>query len=123
MKLFRLFGKYLLTLLLFNLVACATMQPVSVPENGRAPDAIEVGSRVELLTLDGSEHTFTVSEVNEQGIGGDPGFFNYGEIDSLQVKVPGESSVVLGVVIGLAISLLFWYFVDEATTATLSPGL
>lgn len=54
---------------------------------------------------------------------GGPGFFSYSEIQSLQVKVPGEGSIVLGVVIVLALTWLFWYAIDEATTATLSPGL
>ena len=68
-------ARYLLALLLFNLAACSTMQPVALPENGFAPESVIVGSQVELLTMEGALHRFAVTEINEEGVGGEPGYF------------------------------------------------
>lgn len=123
MRTLHIFATYLLALLLFNLSACATMEPVAVPGNGFAPEAVDVGSRVELQTRDGAQHAFTVTEINGQGVGGEPGFFPFDTIETLQVKVPGEGAIVLGVLVGVGLGMLFWYLIDEATKVAISPGM
>lgn len=115
-------ARYLLALLLFNLAACSTLQPVAVPDGPYAPNSVEVGSEVELVTANGEEHRFTVKEIDGHGLGGDPGFFPYSEIESLQVQVPGEGRTVLGVVVVAALVALFYAGVNEAAKVSLSPG-
>lgn len=115
-------SRYLLALLLFNLAACSTMQPVAVPDGPYAPNSVQVGSMVELVTVEGVEHRFTVKEVTGQGIGGSAGFFHYSEIESLQVQVPGEGRTVLGVIAVAALVALFYAGVNEAAKVSLSPG-
>ena len=116
-------ARYLLALLLFNLAACSTMQPVALPENGYAPESVVIGSQVELLTTEGALHRFAVTEINEEGVGGEPGFFPYPEIETLQVRVAGEGTVLAAIVITVALGILFAWAIDEATKAALTPGL
>ena len=116
-------ARYLLALLLLNLAACSTMQPVALPENGYAPDSVVIGSQVELLTTEGAIYRFAVTEINEAGVGGEPGFFPYSEIETLQVREAGEGTVLVAIVITVALGMLFALAIDEATKAALTPGL
>jgi hypothetical protein len=96
-----MFKNYILSLLVFNLAACASFHSIKVPTGGYVPDAIYVGSTtVELVTLDGTTHKFIVTEVDEQGVGGSTGFFAYTDIKSLKVWQKNEAKAGLWLILG-----------------------
>ena len=91
----RVFPRYLLCLLLFNLGACSSMQTVDVEsamQNATA-GGIEYGSLVRVETLDHQKAKFRVTEMTGEGIGGKQGFFRFEDMLSLKVeKTAGENS-------------------------------
>lgn len=86
----RFFKHYLLALLVFNLFACSSMQPVSIETAMRSskPAGVDIGSMVSVKTLDKKSHQFRVTEINPEGIGGATGFIPYAEMNSLKVDNP-----------------------------------
>jgi hypothetical protein len=90
----RFFKHYFLCLMLFNLAACSTMQTVNV-ENAikySAARGVDYGSLVEVKTLDHRTSKFRVTEMNEDGIGGNSGFFRFEDMKSLRVENPEAKS-------------------------------
>lgn len=86
--------RYLLCLLLFNLTACTTMQPVSVERAMQQPQpsGVDFGSLVEVTTLDRRTAKFRVTEMTPEGLGGSSaGFFRYEDMRSLKVENPSSS--------------------------------
>jgi len=81
---------YVLSLLLFNLVGCSSMQTVSVENAIKYSSArgVDYGSLVEVKTLDHQTSKFRVTEMTNDGIGGNSGFFRFEDMKSLKVENP-----------------------------------
>lgn len=90
MKTFTL--RYLLCLMLFNLAACSSMQPVNVEQAMQQPQprGVDFGSLVEVRTLDRQTAKFRVTEMTPEGLGGSHGFFRYEDMRSLKVETPSN---------------------------------
>ncbi len=88
------FKHYVLSLMLFNLFGCSTMQTVSVENAIRysAARGVDYGSLVEVKTLDHRTSKFRVTEMTEDGLGGNSGFFRFEDMKSLRVENPDEKS-------------------------------
>jgi len=107
---------YLLALLVFNLAACSSMQPVSVEDAMRSspPRGVDYGSMVEIKTLDKRSAKFRVTDINADGLGGASGFYRYEDMASLKVekaqfkkdKQGNTWAVVLGVIGAAALIVL-----------------
>ena len=78
---------YLLAVLLFNLSACSYMQTVDVQSAMRypPPTGIDIGSLVEVQTLDDRRLEFRVTEVTKLGLNGKYGFVAYENMAQLKV--------------------------------------
>lgn len=117
---------YVLSLLLFNLAACSSMQTVNI-ENAMAyspPRGLDYGSLVEVRTLDGQRAKFRVTDIAPEGLGGKPGFFAYEDMESLKVEDPsggqGEWTGILIGILGLAAVIAL---IDNADSVSVcSPG-
>ncbi len=91
---FTFIKRYLLSLLVLNLAACSTLQPVSI-ENAMQyspPRGIDYGSLVEVKTLDKRTVKFRVTEITDDGLGGKQGFFPFEDMQSLRVDNPGKNN-------------------------------
>jgi len=122
------FKSYLLSFLLFNLAACSSMQPVSVESAMQRSTAsgIDYGSLVEVKTLANRTSKFRVTEMNEDGLGGKPGFFRYEDIESLKVQSEGSNNsgefwgYLLGA-LGIAALIALVANADSVTVCSPSP--
>ena len=85
---------YLLALLVFNLTACSSMQTVSVESAMRyaPPPDIDIGSLVEVKTLDDRRLKFRVTDLTQLGLDGKYGFVFYEDMAQLKVdtSIRGE---------------------------------
>lgn len=123
----RLFARGLLALLLLNLAACSTMQPVNLESTVQTRHArgVDYGSLVEVRMLDGSRATFRVTEIGPAGIGGKPGFYRFEDMRSLKVENPqsdrGETALtwILGV---LGVAALIALVANSDSVSVCSPG-
>lgn len=123
----RLLARGLLSLLLLNLAACSTMQPVDLERTVQTNQArgVDYGSLVEVRTLDGARATFRVTEIGPAGIGGKPGFFRYEDLRSLKVENPsvdrGETALnwILGI---LGVAALVALLANSDSVRVCSPG-
>ena len=100
----RFLKQYLLSLLLLNLAACSTMQPVNI-ENAMQSDkarGIDYGSLVEVKTLDRKTVKFRVTDITSEGIGGNKGFYRYEDMKSLKAENPhsNQNDTALAWVLG-----------------------
>jgi hypothetical protein len=86
--------RYFLALALFNLAACSSMQPVSIERAVQAspPPGVDLGSLVEIQTMDDRRVEFRVTDITEDGLGGQMGHFSYSNMRSLKVEQPGSGS-------------------------------
>jgi hypothetical protein len=86
--------RYLLCLLIFNLTACSTMQPVSIESamQNPNPSGIDYGSLVEVKTLDNRTVKFRVTDIGDDGLGGSKGFYAYEDMRSLRVDTLSSQS-------------------------------
>jgi hypothetical protein len=93
MHYFNLFRCFFLSLMVFNLAACTTLQPVSIESAMQysPPRGIEFGSLVEVKTLDRRTVKFRVTEITDDGLGGQNGFFRYEDMKSLRVDRPNSN--------------------------------
>lgn len=116
---------YLLSILLFNLAACSSMQTVSIESamEYSPPRGIDYGSLVRVKMLDKREATFRVTEIETQGLGGKPGFFPYQEMESLEVENPDRNNTdwatVLLALAGIAGLILL---IDNADSVRVCSG-
>ena len=80
--------RYLLSLLLLNLAACSTMQPVNIEHAMQSEKArgVDYGNLVKVKTLDRKTIKFRVTEMNRDGLGGNKGFYRYEDMKSLSVE-------------------------------------
>jgi len=116
----------LLALLVLNLAACSSMQPVRVSnlKGNPAPAEVREGDRVEVITRDGEKFEFSVTELNESGLGGQFGFVPYQQMRSLSVRRPGsdfgDSSYWIGILLGAALFVAIIANADSVSVC--SPG-
>jgi hypothetical protein len=121
-------ARYLLSLLLLNLAACSTFQPVDLENAMQTAQArgVDYGSLVEVRTLDGDRARFRVTEIGPMGIGGKPGFFRYEELRSLKVENAhanrGENALhwILGI-LGVAALVALVANADSVSVCSPSP--
>lgn len=90
---FVFFKRCVLSLLVLNLAACSSMQPVSIESAMQysPPHGIDYGSLVEVNTLDGRSAKFRVTEISDDGLGGKQGFYLYEDMKSLKVDHSGRN--------------------------------
>ena len=104
--------KYLLALLVFNLAACSTLQPVSVENamKNSLSSSVDYGSLVEVKTLDKQTAKFRVTVINADGLGGNKKFYRYEDMASLKVEGPKNSGEDAWAIIGgiLGVAALIW---------------
>ena len=118
----------LLSLLLLNLAACSSLQPVDLETAVRTSQArgVDYGSLVEIRTLNGERAEFRVTEIGPTGIGGKPGFFRFEDMRSLKVEKPragqGEAALnwILGVV-GVVALIALVANADDVRVCSPSP--
>lgn len=120
-------ARYLLSLLLLNLVACSSMSTVNLETTIQTDHArgVDYGSLVEVRTLDRRTVKFRVTDITEDGLGGKPGFFRYEEMQSLKVENPNSKSsdTFLNVVLGvLAVAALAALVANSDSVAICSPS-
>ena len=120
------FKHYLLALLVFNLAACSTLQPVSVESAMKKspPQGVDYGSLVEVKTLAGQTSKFRVTVINADGLGGKQGFYRYEDMATLRVEAPGKSSeqfttILLGV---LGVAALVFLISSADSVSVCSPA-
>jgi hypothetical protein len=121
-------ARYLLSLLLLNLAACSTMQPVNLENTLQTAHArgVDYGSLVEVRMLDGRRASFRVTEMGPAGIGGKPGFYRFEDMRSLKVENPhadrGETALnwILGI-IGVAAFVALIANSDSVRVCSPSP--
>jgi len=117
---------YLLALLVFNLAACSSLQPVSVESamRGSPPRGVDYGSLVEVKTFDQQAVKFRVTRLNAEGLGGSEDFYRYEDMASLKVESPGQNnknatSIILGV---LGVAALVFLVANADSVAVCSPS-
>jgi hypothetical protein len=122
------FKHYVLALLLFNLAGCSTMQTVNVENAVKYSSAkgVDYGSLVEVKTLNHRTSKFRVTEMTEDGLGGNSGFFRFEDMKSLRVENPNAKSndsvwtYILGA-LGIAALVALVANADSVTVCSPSP--
>jgi len=123
----KFFKHYLLALLVFNLAACSTLQPVSIESAMRnsPPPGVDYGSLVVVKTLAGETAKFRVTIINADGLGGKASFYRYEDMDSLRVETPanrnGEVTTILLGVLGVAALVFLISNADSVTVCSPAP--
>jgi len=116
----------LLSLLILNLAACSSMQPVSLRDvrGNDAPAEIREGDRVEVVTKDGDKFEFDATQINASGVGGKFGFIPYERMRSLSVLRPDSPSADnlgwLWAILGTAAAIALISNADSVSVC--SPG-
>jgi hypothetical protein len=123
---FLLLKRYLLSLLVLNLAACSTMQPVNIEHAMQSDKArgIDYGSLIEIKTLDRKTVKFRVTEITKEGLGGNKGFYRYEDMKSLRVENPHSSKNdnTLGWVLGvLGVAALIALVANADSVSVCSP--
>ena len=120
------FKRYLLGLLVFNLAACSTLQPVSIEKAMQysPPRGIDYGSLVEVKTLDKRTVKFRVTEISDDGLGGNQGFYLYEDMQNLRVDNPGKNKddTASYILSALGIIALITLIVNADSVAICSPS-
>ena len=119
---------YLLAILVFNLAACSSLQPVSVENAMRSspPPGIDYGSLVEVRTFDKHTAKFRVTRYNVDGLGGTEQFYRYADMASPKVEHPSNNkdtdtmSIILGV-LGVAAMIFLVANADTVVVCSSSP--
>ncbi len=118
---------YLLALLVFNLAACSSLQPVSVESamKNSPPRGVDYGSLVEVKTFDKQTAKFRVTVINADGLGSSDRFFRYENMASLQVERPESNdtdwlAITLGV-LGVVALIALVANADSVRVCTPSP--
>jgi hypothetical protein len=125
MNYFIFFKRYLLSLLVLNLVACSTLQPVSIESAMKysPPRGIDYGSLVEVKTLDKRTVKFRVTEITDDGLGGNQGFYRYEDMKNLRVDNPGRKGDTTAYILGaLGVIALIALVVSADSVAICSPS-
>ncbi len=125
MNYFVFFKRYLLGLLVLNLAACSTLQPVDIESAMKysPPRGIDYGSLVEVKTLDKRTVKFRVTEITDDGLGGKQGFFRYEDMKNLRVDNPGKKGDTTAYILGaLGFIALIALIANADSVAVCSPG-
>jgi len=115
---------YLLSLLVFNLMACSSMQTVDVASAMRYPPAnVSVGSLVKVTTLNEWEFKFRVTEMDAAGLVGKYGFIPFEDMAALKVETgrsgDGSTAMVIWGILGVAALIAL---IDNADTVAICSG-
>ena len=94
---------YVLSLLLLNLAACSSMATVNLENTIQTsyPRGVDYGSLVHVKTMDKRSAKFRVTDITEEGLGGNEGFYRFDEMKSLKVEVPGSNDTTMEIVLGV----------------------
>ncbi len=126
MKYIIFFRRYLLSLLVLNLAACSTFQPVSIEKamHYSPPRGVDYGSLVEVKTLDKRTVKFRVTEISDDGLGGNQGFYRYEDMQNLRVDKPGKNKgdTATYILSALGIIALITLIVNADSVAICSPS-
>jgi len=118
---------YLLALLVFNLSACSSLQPVSVQSamKNSPPSGVDYGSLVEVKTFDKQREKFRVTVINADGLGGNQGFYRYEDMASLKVDAPKDKSddawMIVGGILGVAALVFLISSADSVRICSPAP--
>jgi hypothetical protein len=112
---------------LLNLAACSSMQTVNLETTMQTAHArgIDYGSLVKVRTLDGKSARFRVTDITDEGLGGNQGFFRFEEMRSLQVENPhaNNAETALNWVLGiLGVAALVALVAHSDSVRVCSPG-
>ena len=119
--------KYVLALLVFNLAACSTLQPVSVENamKNSLSSSVDYGSLVEVKTLDKQTAKFRVTVINADGLGGNKNFYRYEDMASLKVEAPKSNNdntwMIIGGILGAAALVFLIANADSVRVCSPSP--
>ncbi len=125
MNYFNIFKRCLLGLLVLNLAACSTLQPVSIESAMQysPPRGIDYGSLVEVKTLDKRTVKFRVTEISDEGLGGKQGFYRFEDMKSLRVDNPGKKGDTTAYILGALGVIALIALVANADSVTIcSPS-
>ena len=118
---------YLLALLVFNLAACTTLQPVSVENamKNSSPRGVDYGSLVQVKTFDKQTAKFRVTVINSDGLGGSKNFYRYEDMASLKVEAPKDNNndtwMIIGGILGAAALVFLISSADSVSVCTSTP--
>ena len=118
---------YLLALLVFNLAACSTLQPVSIERAMKSspPAGVDYGSLVQVKMLDKSTDKFRVTVINADGLGGSKKFYRYENMVSLKVEGPdnknGNATAIILAILGTAALVFLVANADSVAVCSPSP--
>jgi hypothetical protein len=118
---------YLLALLVFNLAACTTLQPVSVENamKNSPPRGVDYGSLVQVKIFDKQTAKFRVTVINSDGLGGSQNFYRYEDMASLKVEGPKSNSndtwMIIGGILGAAALVFLISSADSVSVCTSTP--
>jgi hypothetical protein len=126
MNYFIFFKRYLLGLLVLNLTACSTLQPVDIESAMQysPPRGIDYGSLVQVKTLDKRTVKFRVTEITDEGLGGKQGFYRFEDMKNLRVDNPGKNDDTLTYILGalgIAALIVLVASADSVTICSPSP--
>ena len=117
----------MLALLVFNLAACSTLQPVSVENamKNSLSSSVDYGSLVEVKTLDKQTAKFRVTVINADGLGGNKNFYRYEDMASLKVEAPKSNNdntwMIIGGILGAAALVFLIANADSVRVCSPSP--
>ena len=119
--------RYFLSLLLLNLAACSTMQTVDVESAMQNANArgIDYGSLVEVKTLDKKTAKFRVTDITQDGLGGNKGFYRYENMKSLRVEdqsSQNKDNTLAWILGALGIAALVALVANADSVAVCSPA-
>ena len=118
---------YLLALLVFNLAACSTLQPVSIERAMKSspPAGVDYGSLVQVKMLDKSTAKFRVTVINAEGLGGSKKFYRYENMASLKVEGPnnksGNATAIILAILGTAALVFLVANADSVRVCSPAP--
>jgi hypothetical protein len=87
------------------------------------PRGIGYGSLVEVKTLDKKTVKFRVTEITDDGLGGNHGFYRYEDMKKLRVDNPGEKGETIAYILGaLGVIALIALVANADSVAICSPS-
>ena len=116
---------YVLSLLLLNLAACSSMATVNLENTIQTsyPRGVDYGSLVHVKTMDKRSAKFRVTDITEEGLGGNEGFYRFDEMKSLKVEVPGSNDTTMEIVLGVvAVIALIALAANSDSVTACSPS-
>ncbi len=99
---------------------CTTMRPLSAIDAQSLARQIDVGDKIKIMRNDGTDITFKVSAVSDEGISGDEVFIAYSDIR--QVEVSLHSPVKTYGFLAVGALVLLYIFRYEALELAIRSG-